>query len=91
MAGSNLLTMYVPTGLNTKFQKDSWAPYIASNAGHMTGHMTWHGERVDADDNDHHQQDQNDAPDNAPLVAVPDELEGLQGRREPQERGGWTT
>ena len=50
-----------------------------------------HGERVDADNNDHNQQDQNDAPDNAPLVAVPDELEGLQGRREPQERGGWTT
>jgi len=39
-----------------------------------------HRERVDADDNDHNQQDQNDAPDNAPLVAVPDELEGLPGR-----------
>lgn len=39
-----------------------------------------HRERVDADDNDHNQQDQNDAPDNMPLVAVPDKLEVLQGR-----------
>ena len=47
---------------------------------------------VDEDDNDHNQQDQDDAPNDVPLVVAPDnELEGLPGRREPQEWGGWAT
>jgi len=55
------------------------------HAYHMTGHMTHRG-GVDEDDNDHNQQDQDDAPNDVPLVVAPDnELEGLPGRREPQE------
>ena len=51
----------------------------------MTDHTT-HGGGVDEDDNDHNQQDQDDAPNDVPLVVAPDnELEGLPGRREPQE------
>ena len=51
-----------------------------------------HGGGVDEDDNDYHQQEDDDAPNDVPLVVAPDDvLEGLPGRREPQERGGWTT
>ena len=51
-----------------------------------------HGGGVDEDDNDYHQQEDDDAPNDVPLVVAPDDvLEGLPGRGEPQERGGWTT
>ena len=51
-----------------------------------------HGGGVDEDDNDYHQQEDDDTPNDVPLVVAPDDvLEGLPGRGEPQERGGWTT
>ena len=45
-----------------------------------------HGGGVDEDDNDYHQQEDDNAPNDVPLVVAPDDvLEGLPGRREPQE------
>ena len=49
----------------------------------------WSG--VDKDDQEHHQQNDDHAPNEMPLVVLPDDVfEGLERRGEPEEGGGRT-
>ena len=56
----------------------------------VRGRVYTHWSSVDEDDQEDHQQDNDHAPNDVPLVVLPDDVfEGLQRRREPEEGGGW--
>ena len=58
---------------------DSPAMQVTCWSHDKTGSVT-HGGRVDEDGNDYHQQEDDDAPNDVPLVVAPDDvLEGLPG------------